>query len=348
LKFRPDDCEVQDVQTFEYKIKDERNRTEQLKGLLFTPALAYNGCALFDLFIDDVQDQIKILLVEAVAKLQEAVDLLGKRYNPRSYDNAGYLSSNIFDKMRQSSKSPIRVIQWSFRDKKRTEVLLTDFTDLNRRIHENIKLFILGSSLAVNPEQHLRYLQDNPASQKLGFDIDATLRLHVEQTDEIEGDSELPEHPWCYSIATATTVPRNENQYAVINDSNSYFLVEYHRYAPDPLDSTIALGTEVDSKTRTLLNGLARLLQEPKEEEFLIPRCHGWKYDPTKKRIAFVFDTPQGFCGTSVSLLDLLRKPATKVTLTMKLQIAFGLARSISNLHMVQWVLQSHSYSGSC
>jgi len=135
-----------------HKVKDEHNRSEQLRTLLFSESLLYNGNAMFDYFSEDVQEQIKILLNEAVGKLREGVNLLEKRYSRSSHDLSSSSGGTMFDRMRQSSRSPLRLAQWSFRDKKRTETIITEFTDLNRRIHENIKLFILGSSLSVNPE----------------------------------------------------------------------------------------------------------------------------------------------------------------------------------------------------
>jgi len=81
-----------------------------------------------------------------------------------------------------------------------------------------------------------------------------------------------------------------------------------------------------------------RLLQQPKEHVFLIPRCRGWRYITGQERIAFVFDIPSGYEPSPLSLLDLLRSPKAKLSLNEKLQVAFGLARSISQLQMVRWV----------
>jgi hypothetical protein len=325
------------VRLLEHKVKDEHNRSEQLRALLFTPTPLYNQNAMFDYLSEDVQDQIKILLIEAVGKLHEAVDLLDKRYSRRSHDTSLSSSGTIFDWKRQSSRSPLRVVQWSFRDKKRTETIITEFTDLNRRIHENIKLFILGSSLSVNPECHLRHLQSNPASQQLGFNIDATLRLHAENTEETVENCDLPREPWERIVLAANPVPGYEQRYAIANDVDapgSSLILEYRHY--EPVGSQT--GHEVDKRTEKLLNWLARLLKVSKEEYFLVPRCRGWRYIPNQEKIAFVFETPPGFSGVPTSLLDLLRDSRVKLSLNERLQIAFGLARSLSHLQMVQWV----------
>jgi hypothetical protein len=244
----------------------------------------------------------------------------------------------MFDRMRQSSKSPLRVVQWSFRDKKRTEAITIEFTDLNRRIHENIKLFILGSSLSVNPERHLRHLESSLSSRQLGFNIDATLRLHAENAEETVERCDLPQIPWERNMSTARPVPGSEQRYAMIDDIDnpgSSLILEYRRY--EPVESQTGQDT-IDERTEKLLNWLARLLKMSKEEYFLVPRCRGWRYIPIQEKIAFVFDTPSSFTGVPTSLLDLLRDSRAKLSLNEKLRIAFGLARSISHLQMVQWV----------
>jgi hypothetical protein len=325
------------VRLLEHKVKDEHNRTEQLKALLFTPTQLYNQNAMFDYFSEDVQDQIKILLIEAVSKLHEAIDLLDKRYSRRSDETSLSSSGYMFDRMRQSSRSPLRVVQWSFRDKKRTGTIVMEFTDLNGRVHENIKLFVLGSSLSVNPERHLRHLQSNPVSQQLGFNVDATLRLHAENAEETFEKCDLPQEPWESILLAANPVCGYEQRYAITNDVDtpgSSLILEYRHY--EPVGSQT--GQEVDDRTQKLLNWLARLLKVSKEAYFLVPRCRGWRYIPNQKTIAFVFETPPGFSGVPTSLLDLLRDSKAKLSLNEKLQIAFGLARSLSRLQMVQWV----------
>ena len=320
-----------------HKVKDEHNRSEQLRTLLFSESLLYNGNAMFDYFSEDVQEQIKILLNEAVGKLREGVNLLEKRYSRSSHDLSSSSGGTMFDRMRQSSRSPLRLAQWSFRDKKRTETIITEFTDLNRRIHENIKLFILGSSLSVNPERHLRHLQSSLASQQLGFSVDATLRLHAENVEETVENCSLPREPWEGLVLAARPVPGHEQRYAIARDvdsSKSQLILEYRHY--EPLGSQTS--QELDERTGKLLNWLARLLKMSKEEYFLVPQCRGWTYIPSQQRIAFVFETPPGFKGVPTSLLDLLRDSRDKLSLNERLRIAFGLARSLSYLQMVQWV----------
>lgn len=332
----------------ENKLRDEQNRTRQLKLLLFESSSVYGDHALFEHLTEDVQDQIKIFLVEAVGKLQEAVELLDRRYHWASNTSHHQVnSSTMFEKMRESSKSPFRVIQWSFRDKKRTETILMEFTDLNRRIQENIKLFLLGSSLSVNHQQHLQHLQSDPVSRQLGFDVDATLRLNSENAERNNENFELPATPWEAAIPRARPTDKAGRHYAIISDVDLVgvpVILEYRRYEPTVLGPFANPAQTVDERTKKLLNGLTRLLQQPKEQAFLIPRCRGWRYIAEQEQIAFVFDIPSRHEHRPLSLLDLLRCPKTKLSLNEKLQVAFGLARSISQLQMVRWVGMACSF----
>lgn len=318
--------------------------------LLFTPSPLYGHRALFEHFADDVQEQIKIFLVQALGKLQEAIELLGRKYSSRNSTSDGPpQSSNMLDRMRQSSRSPLLVVQWSFRDKKRTETILMEFTDLNRRIHENIKLFVLGSSLSVNHQQHLQHLESSPVSQRLGFSIDATLRLQSENSEQTYEEFELPANPWAQVLSQANPIKDHEQRYAIARDAGSAssgMILEYRHYEPVASDPSVNSSSCIDGRTRKLLNGLARLLQQPKERSFLIPRCKGWMYIQDREQIAFIYDIPAGCQASPVSLLDLLRDPKTKPSLNERLQVAFGLARCISQLQMVQWV--GSSFSSIC
>jgi hypothetical protein len=95
--------------------------------------------------------------------------------------------------------------------------------------------------------------------------------------------------------------------------------------------------TEVDPRTRDRVDGLAKLLQHPKERVFCIPRCVGWKYVPSARRIAFAFEIPADVTTEPVSLRRLL-DGTEKPELGDKFQLAFGLARCIAQLQMVKWV----------
>jgi hypothetical protein len=89
---------------------------------------------------------------------------------------------------------------------------------------------------------------------------------------------------------------------------------------------------------RTRIDALAKLLHQPKELVFRIPRCLGWKYNKTDKTVAFVFDIDRPVDCAPISLLTLLGDNTIKISLGDKFRIALGLTRCISQLHMVHWV----------
>lgn len=45
--------------------------------------------------------------------------------------------------VRKNTRSPFLMLRWSFRDKKRAELIVSNFADLNGSIHERIKLLCL-------------------------------------------------------------------------------------------------------------------------------------------------------------------------------------------------------------
>jgi hypothetical protein len=89
---------------------------------------------------------------------------------------------------------------------------------------------------------------------------------------------------------------------------------------------------------RTRIDALAKLLHQPKELVFRIPRCIGWKYTKAEQTIAFVFDLEKPVDCAPTGLLALLSDNTMKISLGDKFRLALGLARCISQLHMVHWV----------
>jgi hypothetical protein len=108
-------------------------------------------------------------------------------------------SSSTLDLLKSIPKSSMMVLRWSLRDKKRTEEVLNNISDLKSRIHENIKLWSLATSLGLDT-QHLERLQNDQNSIDLGFNIDATLQLAAGDAQTIAGTLELGEQPWADAI----------------------------------------------------------------------------------------------------------------------------------------------------
>lgn len=221
------------------------------------------------------------------------------------------------------------VLRWSLRDKKRAEEVLNNFADLNSRIHENIKLWSLATSIGLDI-QHLERLKNNQNSIDLGFNVDATLQIAAGDAQAIHGTVELAEQGWMDAINASKPV---EERFGLIRLNGMRFLQENRSYDEHRHGSS---STEIDPRTRDRVDGLAKLLQHPKERVFCIPRCVGWKYLPNARRIAFAFEIPAALTTEPVSLRRLL-DGSDKPELGDKFQLAFGLARCIAQLQMVKW-----------
>ena len=111
-------------------------------------------------------------------------------------------------------------------------------------------------------------------------------------------------------------------------------MVEYRSHAPDP-----AVPLELNDRTRSLIEVLAKLLHQPKEPIFRIPSCNGWIKAPLNNQVAFMFAIPTDVKPEPRSLLSLLsRDGSVRLSLTEKFTLAYQLARCISQLHLLKWV----------
>ena len=314
----------------------------------------YSGNTLFEQFDEDVQDQIKQSLGQLIGTLYQANQLLEHRYGsssssanqahqrPSSTSSSSLsgfsTTSNLYDQsspvqaaaaQRRSSRSPFLLIRWSLRDKKHTEKLLQEYGDLNGRIHEQIKLICLGSSIGLDL-RHLHHLKTNDNSRTLGFDIDATLKLSIGASDGDATSLELTHPRWTNLLSSATS---GQGSFMVLKGNDTFVLQESRSYAPLTQETH-----HIDPRTRDRVESLARLLRQQKEQVFRIPRCIGWMYVPLQKQIAFLFEIPQGVTPEPISLLQLLGIADMKLSLGSKFQLALGLAKCMAQLHMVRWV----------
>ena len=308
---------------------------------------------MFEQFDEDVQDQIKQSLGQLIGTLYQANQLLEHRYGSSSSSASqghqrpsstslsspsGFSASSTLNDQSSSvqaaaaqrrSRSPFLLIRWSLRDKKQTEKFLQEYSDLNGRIHEQIKLICLGSSIGLDL-RHLHHLKTNDNSRKLGFDIDATLKLSIGASDVDATSLELTHPRWKNLLSTATS---GQSSFMVLKDNDAFVLRESRSYAPLTQHTH-----DIDPRTRDRVESLARLLRQQKEQVFRIPPCIGWMFVPSQKQIAFLFEIPQGVTPKPISLLQLLGNADMKLSLGSKFQLALGLAKCMAQLHMVRWV----------
>jgi hypothetical protein len=335
----------------------------------------YKGKTLFEQFEEDVQEQIRILLQQLKATLFEGFDLLNRRYGttgstcsskhhnrspspdassmlsiPTTSSSLTLISSTISGPdpprvtHRKSSPSAILLLRWSFRDKKRVETIVDSFRDMNGRIHEKVKLWCLASQLGVDL-QHLRHLQNDENSKLLGFDVDATLRITARDAESLPGTLELQSNAWQEVLKYEEKM--NE-RFSTSNFNGRTFLVE--RFAYDVNNFSSSPGSQssenetIDGRSRNRIDALAKLLHQPKELVFRIPRCAGWKYSAPEQTIVFIFDLEKTLPHKPVDFLSLLGNTSVKVSLGDKFRLALGLARCISQLHMVHLACNSISF----
>lgn len=319
--------------------------------LLLEPSSTYRGKSLFEQFDIDVQKQILILLEEASDVLLQAHQLLHRRQGlskepelksiPSSHSllsTSGNSSFSSLTLVPGGRKSPISLqrIRWSLSDKKRVEGIVDNFSDLNLRIHENIKLWCLGTSIGVDLH-HLQHLESDPYSQTLGFDVDARLQIATskDRQQQPAADLEMNEKGLREALNSLQQVG---DSYGIVRQGGDAFLLEFHSY-----NSEAPVSVQLDDRTKDLVNRLANLLHQPKEVLFRIPSCAGWFRQNIGNKVAYVFNIPDGFRPEPISLLDVLSSKEPPPSLGQRFWLALRLSRCISQLQLVKWV-SSHIF----
>lgn len=330
---------------------NETTRTSLLRHVLFEPSPVYGGLTLFQKFGEEAQDEIRVALDHLVYVLDEAKGLLEKHCrqptSPESLTPTGSTLDLPPRKNSPSARTPspesqwksfprtsIMLLRWSFHDKKRAEDTLQHFTALNGDIHEKTKLQCLASDLGLNLQhsiQHLQRLQSDQSSIRLGFHIDATLKLSA--GNQVEPVSLELDGSW---NETLQITPPLRGGFGLIEHAGRKYLLE-HR----PIQGEQVSASDLDARTKLQMEGLARLLHQPKELVFCMPNCIGWKKLPSTQQIGFVFDVPDGVFPKPTSLFRILASNDVRLSLGDRFRLAFALARCISRLQMVEWVHES-------
>ena len=228
-------------------------------------------------------------------------------------------------------------LRWTLLNKKRVTVLVKTFADLNGRILANIKLWCLSVSLGVDL-QHLRRLENDSSSKQLGFDIDARIQLAASYADDTGETSELKDPNLLLAVENAN---KFGDKFGILEWNGKPALAEFRSYANDT-----PVAVAIDSRTRELVDNLAKLLHQPKELVFRTPSCIGWTSRPLTNEYSFIFTIPSGVQPIPTSLLEILSlKVPMKPSLNDKFRLALGLARCISQLQLVKWVCFSYPSS---
>ncbi|KAI9666469.1 MAG: hypothetical protein M1821_004405 [Bathelium mastoideum] len=206
----------------------------------------YNGDALFEQFDEEVQNEIQLFLEELCSVVDQAYRLLSRPLRTNQTTASGSKPTSSISKR----------LRWTLLDKKRITALIENFSELNGRILANIKLWCLSVSIGVNL-QHLQRLEHDPNSRQLGFDVDAKLRLAASHAESMQETSELKDPELVLAIENAK---KFGDKFGILEWNGKPALVEFRSYASDaPILVTI------DSRTRELVDKLAKLLHQPKE-----------------------------------------------------------------------------------
>ena len=227
-----------------------------------------------------------------------------------------------------SKRSSVQLLKWSFRDKKDISAVVGKFADVNDRLLEMIRFWSLASAIGVDL-RHLEHLQKDEDAVMLGLHEDASLALTLSDTGNAPRNFELDEC-WDGVLQESGTMG---DPFAVFQWNGRHILRENCLSLPIEAAS-------IDPQTRNRINSLTQLLHQPKEELFCILRCEGWRVLPHSERITYLYEIPVGREPEAESLLRLLNNATTTnvcPSLDVKFNLAYSLARSIAQLHMVKW-----------
>lgn len=311
---------------------------------------------LFEQFDPEVQNHIQIFFEQAIGIIEQAHRLLSRRQTSSSSDaisladsfstittragntlvatpNGSIASLSKPQEVSKKSSWTFQRLRWSLSDKKRVEAIVHEFSDVNKRIYDNIKLWCLGTSIGIDL-QHLRHLEDDTSSQALGFDLDARLQLAASTERDLPGTLEVQQGEDTRR-ALHSIVPVEE-KFGIAQWDYKPMLVEYRSYAPES-----PVSVEMDPRTYSLVDKLAKLLHQPKEIVFRTPSCWGWVRQAQFNRVAFMFSIPEGCEPQPSSLYHVLGSNSQPPSLGQRFTLALQLARCISNLQLVKWVHKS-------
>jgi len=213
-----------------------------------------------------------------------------------------------------------------------------NFTDLNKRVHENVQLWCHATSLGVDVK-HLKHLGDDFNSKKLGFDIDAKLQLLICDASGPQESLEL--HDKSLQDCAKSPIALVDDRFSICRWDGKMVLLEYRSYAPGMIGPV-----PINDRKREVMESLARLLHQPKETAFRTPACMGWYVEYLNNRVAFVFRLPENFGSVPFTLLQTLNSQI-KPPLGDRFYLAHSLAKSMSQMQLVKWVGRPEASSSS-
>jgi hypothetical protein len=214
--------------------------------------------------------------------------------------------------------------------KKRVEKVVLNFAELNGQIKEKIKLCSLALDRGVDLKGHLERLQTDPAAKQLGFDVNAALLAHmIHSSPGPVEDAHLSAEAFTAGLNEIIKLPE---VFSLAKMNGKLVLLEERDYHADVVNPR-----QLDARTKGQIDALAKLLKQPREQDFRIPPCLWWTHLPDKQKIYLAFETQSGVRQSPISLNQLLSLDL-RLSLSKKFQLAHSLARCLSQFQLVGWV----------
>ena len=243
-----------------------------------------------------------MFLEELKGVLEGALHLLSSQHSSQTLPS----NSNPFrspQSLHQKSSKPFQKVhkwKWALRDKERVQKIVTEFSDLNRRIEGHVKLYCFATTFGVD-SCHLKHLSDDSSSKELGFDVDAKLQLLVRDAVEPQEPFEIRDSS-LYDCARSPLI-QIEDRFSVCVWNGANVLLEYRSYAP------IDLGpVPPNERKRSVTEKLAALLHQPKELSFRTLSCAGWYIEYMMNRVVVVYSLPEDVDMKPLTLLQTLQQ----------------------------------------
>ena len=148
---------------------------------------------------------------------------------------------------------------------------MRDYSDMNTRIHEHVKLCSFASSIRVDLT-HLHRLQNDADSIQLSFNLDATLQLAKYEANNKPVSFELIDSRWKDAVHRAVSV---KERFRIIESfSRRYLLKRRQYYAPFDCDSN------VDDQKRRPIDSFSKSAPSTEGTGFLYSPLHRMEISP--------------------------------------------------------------------
>jgi len=336
-----------DAEKLSVNIADEIEKTKQLRALLLDKGKIFPDATLFDQLPTDSQENLVALLYIVtgpllgecggvwstyLAKNQaiEGLEAQGHQDDDQSHDLDMMIKAldDASLSVEYQKNTGLRAkIKWALSDRKKAFDLVQDLSDTTRRIKEDIELFcfplgILGSKAGL--------LKADLDAQRLGWSADAGLADLIQNGSTTASGLEL-------QLSDLTEDGENPTGNSC---GRSYYrtlpcVVQCKHYQPDEHGEA---ETEATASIHAL-SALLKLAGEGDTIRFRLLPFAGFFQDMRRDCFGFVFRYPNNVDDEPPTpLSELLAAEVYDCPLEHRFRLAHTLAKTLSELHRVQWI----------